>query len=225
MKPIFRSGFRARPSRIRRRLDTTTGTATSRPVSSDQLIRCDGPRRDRAIARGGIGAIPTPAHRLGRPQAVDQRRHRLPVHLPYHQSDHVPNLASNPFCNGTCLQDLERRRNGDAFLDALGACRVPDPTTAGDFGRRVTRSRLDARHDAIDVARRKVWAEQPASFLDRATPDMDGTPVEATGPARPAWTPPPTAPGATIRRRLVLRVLGWNRSRRTFFRPVSRLRE
>jgi Transposase DDE domain group 1 len=181
VNPIFRSWFRARQSRIQRRLDKTKDTATSRPVFSDHLITYDVSHRDRAIAHGGIGAIHMLAHRLGLPQAIDQRLHLLKVHLPYHESDHVLNLAYNPFCHGTCLQDLELRRNDDAFLDALGACRIPDPTTAGDFCRRFTRSHLDALHDAIDVARRKVWAEQPASFFDRATLDMDGTLVGTTG--------------------------------------------
>jgi hypothetical protein len=181
VKPIFRSWFRTRQSRIRRRLDKTRDTATSRPIFSDHIITYDVAHRDRAIAHGGIGAIHMLAHRLGLPQSIDERLHLLKVHLPYHESDHVLNLAYNAFCHGTCLQDLDLRRNDDAFLDALGARRLPDPTTAGDFCRRFTRSHLDALHDAIDAARRKVWAEQPSSFFDRATLDMDGTRVPTTG--------------------------------------------
>src|SRR4029077_11072355 len=114
-------------------------------------------------------------------QAIDKRLPLLKVHLPYHESDHVLNIAYNPLCHGTCLQDIELRRNDDAYLDALGASRIPDPTTAGDFCRRFTQPHLDALQDAIDVARQKVWAEQPASFFDRATLDMDGTLVGTTG--------------------------------------------
>jgi hypothetical protein len=33
---------------------------------------------------------------------------------------------------------IELRRNDGVFLDALGADRIPDPTTAGDFCRRFT---------------------------------------------------------------------------------------
>jgi hypothetical protein len=105
----------------------------------------------------------------------------LKVHLPYHESDHVLNIAYNALCHGTCLQDIELRRNDDAFLDALGTRRIPAPTTAGDFCRRFNQSHLDALQDAIDAARRKVWAEQPRSFFDRATLDMDGTLVATTG--------------------------------------------
>lgn len=181
MKPIFRSWFRTRQSRIERRLDHTRDTATSRPVLSARPIDYDVSHRHRAIAHGGIGAIHMLAHRLGLPQAIDQHLHLLKVHLPYHESDHVLNIAYNPLCHGTCLQDIELRRNDDAFLDALGARRIPDPTTAGDFCRRFTQPHLDALQDAIDVARRKVWAAQPVSFFDRATLDMDGTLVATTG--------------------------------------------
>jgi hypothetical protein len=170
VKPIFRSWFRTQQSRIRRRLDSTRTTAAYRPVFSARNIDYEVSHRHRAITHGGIGAIHTLAHRLGLPQAIDQRLHLLKVHLPYHESDH-----------GTCLQDIELRRNDDAFLDVLGARRIPDPTTAGDFCRRFTQPHIDALQDAIDVARRNAWSKQPASFFNRATIDMDGTLVATTG--------------------------------------------
>jgi Transposase DDE domain group 1 len=179
--PYFRAWFRKFQSRIQRRLDAKHDTATDRPVFSGRPIDYDVAHRDRAITHGGIGALHTLAHRIGLPQAVDDRLHLLKVHLPYHESDHVLNLAYNALCHGTCLQDIDLRRNDEAFLDALGARRLPDPTTAGDFCRRFTGTDIDALQDAIDVARRNVWAEQPASFFDRATLDMDGTQVETTG--------------------------------------------
>jgi len=181
VKTIFRSWFRTRQNRIQRRLDKAKDAATARPVLSGRPIEYDVSHRHRAIAHGGIGAIHLLAHRLGLPRAIDERLHLLKVHLPYHESDHVLNIAYNPLCHGTCLQDIERRRHDDAFLDVLGARRIPDPTTAGDFCRRFTQPHIDALQDAIDVARRNVWAEQPASFFDRATLDMDGTLVATTG--------------------------------------------
>jgi hypothetical protein len=87
----------------------------------------------------------------------------------------------HPICNGTCMQDIELRRNDDAFLDMLGTRRIPDPTTAGDFCRRFKQPHIDALQDAFDETRRQVWAEQPDSFFDRATIDMDGTIIETTG--------------------------------------------
>ncbi len=181
MKPHFRAWFRQFQSRIQRRLDPKHDTASDRPVLSGRPINYDVSHRDRAIAHGGIGAIHTLVHQVGLPQAIDDRLHLLQVHLPYHESDHVLNLAYNALCHGTCLQDIDLRRNDEAFLDTLGARRLPDPTTAGDFCRRFAGTDIDALQDAIDVARRNVWAEQPTAFFDRATLDMDGTLVETTG--------------------------------------------
>ena len=181
VKPIFRNWFRTRKSRIQRRLDTSRDAATHRPVLTQHTTDYDVAQRDRAIAHGGIGLIHNLVHHVGLPQAIDERLHLLKIHLPYHESDHVLNIAYNALCHGDCLQDIELRRNDDAFLDALGARRLPDPTTAGDFCRRFTAADLDTLQDAIDVARRNVWAEQPDAFFDRATLDTDGTLVETTG--------------------------------------------
>ena len=95
MNAIFRCWFRTRKDTIRRRLDKTKDTATARPVLSSRPIDYDLSHRHRAIAHGGIGAIHRLAHRLGLPQAIDQRLHLLKVHLPYHESDHVLNIAYN----------------------------------------------------------------------------------------------------------------------------------
>ena len=94
--------------------------------------------KTRAISCGGIGVIPLLVRKLGLAQAIDERLHLLKFHLPYHESDHVLDFAYNALCNGTCLDDIELRRNDLVFLDALGADRIPDPTTAGDFRRRFT---------------------------------------------------------------------------------------
>jgi hypothetical protein len=103
------------------------------------------------------------------------------IHLPYHESDHVLNLAYNALCDGQCLEDLERRRQDEAYLNALGAARIPDPTTAGDFCRRFGPQHLAALHQAFDAVRRKVWARQPAEFFREAQLDVDGTIVATDG--------------------------------------------
>src|SRR4029077_2869670 len=92
--------------------------------------------RTRGIASGGIGALHALARQVGLVDAIDDRLHLLKFHFPYHESDHVLPLAYTPLCDGPCRQDLELRRQDEVFLDALGAERIPDPTTAGDFCRR-----------------------------------------------------------------------------------------
>jgi hypothetical protein len=181
VKPIFRSWFRQFKSRIHRRLDPTHHTGGARPVFTARNIDYDVSGRDRAITCGGIGALHRLVADLGLAEAIDRHLHVLQIHLPYHESDHVLNIAYNALCSGTCLQDIELRRTDEAFLDALGAHRIPDPTTAGDFCRRFHRADITALHDAIDEVRLCVWAEQPDDFRDRATIDMDGTLVATTG--------------------------------------------
>jgi len=131
--------------------------------------------RVRGLGTGGIGALHVLARQSGLIDAIDRRLHLLKVHLPYHESDHVLNIAYNALCGGTCLEDLELRRNDEAYLDALGAQRIPDPTTAGDFCRRFAVSDIEQLQDAINAVRVGVWKRQPAAFFAQATIDADGT--------------------------------------------------
>ena len=137
--------------------------------------------RGRGLAYGGIGLVHRLARRIGLIDAIDQRLHVLKIHLPYHESDHVLNLAYNALCNGDCLQDLELRRNDAVFLDALGARRIPDPTTAGDFCRRFTPATIGHLQESFDDVRIGLWQQQPPAFFERAVVDVDGTLVETTG--------------------------------------------
>src|SRR5207302_8016357 len=62
-----------------------------------------------------------------------------------------------------------------------GADRIPDPTTAGDFCRRIKPHHIELLHDAFDAARRKVWANQSNEFFEEACLDVDGILVPTTG--------------------------------------------
>ena len=135
--------------KIRQRLDRPVTATSPKPVFTAANIHYDVAEKTRAIAPGGIGAIQLLVRKLGLAQAIDDRLHLLKYHLPYHESDHVLNLAYNALCNGTCLDDIELRRNDLVFLDALGADRIPDPTTAGDFCRRFTAEDVEALLAAV----------------------------------------------------------------------------
>ena len=89
--------------------------------------------RVKAINCGGIGAIHLMVQRLGLIGQIDQNLELLKVHLPYHESDHVLNIAYNILAGGVRLEDIEQRRQDENFLNALEAQRIPDPTTAGRF--------------------------------------------------------------------------------------------
>lgn len=131
--------------------------------------------RTRAIAPGGIGAIHLLARRTGLVRDIDEGLHLLKRHLPYNESDHVLNLAYNLLAGGSRLEHLEVRRNDEAYLDALGAERIPDPTTAGDFCRRFTEADVGRLMDTFNGTRLRVCKQQPAAFFDEAFIDADGT--------------------------------------------------
>ncbi len=181
MNIIFRRWLNKRKSRIQRRLDKKRDTMTFRPVISASNIRYEVADKTRAITCGGIGAIHLLAQRLGLSEAIDQRLHLFKIHLPYHESDHVLNFAYNALCGGTCLQHLEQLRTNENFLDALGAQRIPDPTTAGDFCRRFTLPSIHTLIEIFNDVRVRAWADQPAEFFDCARLDLDGSLVETTG--------------------------------------------
>jgi hypothetical protein len=73
------------------------------------------------------------------------------------------------------LEHLEARRNDEVYLDALGARRIPDPTTAGDFCRRFCEGDVVGLMDTVNETRLRVWKQQPDSFFDEALIDADGT--------------------------------------------------
>jgi hypothetical protein len=101
--------------------------------------------------------------RLGLAQEIDSRLQLLKRHRPYRESDHVLNLAYNALLDGQHLEDIELRRNDEAFLNGLGAQRIPDPTSSGDFTRRFDQDSLLTLMEAINATRQQVWEKQPGT--------------------------------------------------------------
>ena len=135
-----------------------------------------------ATSFGGIAAVHRLVTRLGLVEAIDDRLELLKVHLPYHESDHVLNLVYNVLCGGTRLEDIERLRHDTAYMNALGADLVPDPTTAGDFCRRFAEADVTALMEAINAVRPQLWAGRGADLLGPvAYIDADGTIAGTTG--------------------------------------------
>lgn len=137
--------------------------------------------RIHATCAGGIGMIHQLVKRLGLDQEINQRLNLLKLHMPYCESDHVLNIAYNVLAGGTCLEHLELRRHDEAYMNALGARRIPDPTTAGDFCRRFDRVFIHILQEIFNDFRVRVWQQQPSSFFEEAILDADGTMVETTG--------------------------------------------
>lgn len=181
MKRSRHQNVARRKRRIERRLRPRTWTAQARPMYRATTMQYEHSDRTRGLATGGIGAMHRLAQTTGLVAAIDRGVEVLKVHLPYHESDHVLGIAYNVLCGGTCLQDIELRRQDEVYLDALGAQRIPDPTTAGDFCRRFDEAAIEALQRAINETRVRVWRTQPAAFFEEAIIEADGTLAETTG--------------------------------------------
>ena len=128
------------------------------------------------MSYGGIGAVHRMVTQLGLVEKIDQELELLKVHLPYHESDHVLNLAYNVLCGGTRLEDIERLRHDVAYMTALGADLIPDPTTAGDFCRRFTEADVIRLMECINAVRPKLWQGRGRDLLGEVSYlDVDGT--------------------------------------------------
>lgn len=152
------------------------------PMLSATNIAYEVSGRIEATAWGGVAAMHQLARTIGLADALDAKVHVLKVHKPYHESDHILNIALNVLAGGTCLEDLELRRRDQAYLNALGAKRIADPTTAGDFIRRFgDEAAVLNLMEAINEIRPAVWEKLPAKERRRAIIDTDGTLAPTTG--------------------------------------------
>jgi hypothetical protein len=154
----------------------------SGPVLGRANVGYELSERSRGTAHGGMGMIARLVGEVGLAGEIDASVALLKMHRPYHESDHVLNIAYNALCGGTRLDDIEARRSDAVFLDGLGAAALPDPTTAGDFCRRFDETSIMALQGAVNRSRLGVWSRQPASFFDQtARIDADATIVGTDG--------------------------------------------
>ncbi len=191
----IRKLLRKRQRRILDRIANRSGPERDRPMITATNIHYELGERVQGIAAGGIGAMLLLAQRTGLIRDIDHNLHLLKVHLPYHESDHVLNIAFNILAGGRRLEHIELRRNDEVFLNALGAQRIPDPTTEGDFCRRFTALDVQTLMDAIDETRLRVWAQQPDEFFEEAFVDADGPWSRPMPSARKASTSTTTVTG------------------------------
>jgi hypothetical protein len=128
--------------------------------------------RGQVTPYGGLAAAAGLVRKLELPRLLDEGLEILKLHLPYTESDHVLAQVYNLYVGGTCLEDLANLQGSEAVRRMLGACRLPDPTTAGDFLRRFGEPELSALDEAIDKAQERVWhrrygrRRQPLAIMD-----------------------------------------------------------
>jgi DDE family transposase len=170
-----------RKRKISKRLKRRNWSDQPRPMMNGGNIHYEIDGRHQGISCGGIGNMHILAKRSGLVEEINARLSLLKRHLPYHESDHVLNIAFNYLTGGSRLQDIELLRNDEGFLNALGAETIPDPTTAGDFLRRFDQEDILELMEVKNSVRAKIWDKQPACFRRQATINVDGTICPTTG--------------------------------------------
>jgi len=183
VKPNIPRQLEKSKRRIRRKLAAATRRRpdSGRPVLSDTKITYEVADRTRAVVHGGLGAVHQIVLKTGLVGRIDNAVHVLKIHQPYHESDHVLNIAYNTMCGGRTLDDIDVRRNDEVYLDALGVEMIPDPTTAGDFCRRFEASDIQSLTNSINETRLGIWAKNPELLTQRACIDSDGSFVPTMG--------------------------------------------
>ncbi|HDY75067.1 MAG TPA: hypothetical protein ENH49_00925 [Candidatus Marinimicrobia bacterium] len=170
--------IRNRQQRIERRLVKKQWEDQSEPMMKGGNIHYEISNKYQAIGCGGIGVFHQMVKKIGLVKEINTRLKLLKVHVPYHESDHVLNIAYNILAGGMRLEDIELRRNDEGFLNALGAQRIPDPTTAGDFTRRFNEEDIVTLMECVNPVRElrplTVLADggiKPPSAWKPVTPD------------------------------------------------------
>ncbi len=119
--------------------------------------------------------------KLGIAEAIDQNLSILKRHKPYNDSDHVLNIVYNFLNGGEALVDIEKLQEDRSFLKVLGAKRVPDPTTAGDFLARFLDSDIAKFQGTVEKIQDRTFSLLGKERKKRATIDSDSSIHEVYG--------------------------------------------
>jgi hypothetical protein len=123
---------------------------------------------------GGLALAASLVRSLGIAQDLDRELSLLASHRPFHESDYVLTHVYNLYVGGTCIEDIADLQTSEPVRRMLGADRIPDPTTAGDFLRRFDTDALKTLDRVIDRAQEKVWKRRYGKRkAERAIVDLD----------------------------------------------------
>ena len=182
MKKIVRQRIAREKRQIEQRLKAAVVVNEGVPVLRGGNIEYELSARASGVVHGGMGLVQRVVRKIGLAEAIDANVSVLKIHKPYHESDHVLNIAYNALCGGERLDDIELRRNDRVMLDALGTASLPDPTTAGDFCRRFDGESIFGLMKGINETRLGVWKLQPDTFrAETARIDADGSIIPTMG--------------------------------------------
>ncbi len=113
---------------------------------------------------GGLVLATGLLRRLSASKRLNENVSVLKQYQPYTEADHILAQALNLYIGGTCIEDMSELQQSEAVCRMLGACRVPDPTTAGDFLRRfepgLNPGALEDLRRTTDGFQGTVWQEK-----------------------------------------------------------------
>ena len=129
-------------------------------VMRHPLLHLQSDPRGEITHYGGLVLAQQFVRRFRVAQRLDEALVLFKRHAPYHESDHVLALAYTLYADGTCLEDQAVLQGSEAVRRLVGACRIPDPTTAGDFLRRFkTVQDIEQLSGVIDEVQEAVWSK------------------------------------------------------------------
>jgi Transposase DDE domain group 1 len=150
-------------------------------VMRHPLLHLESDPRGEITHYGGLVLAQQFVRRFEVAQRLDNALTLFKRHAPYHESDHVLALAYTLYADGTCLEDQAVLQGSEAIRRMVGACRIPDPTTAGDFLRRFrTEPDVERLSGVTDEVEEAVWSKLPRKIRCRrkkhelALVDLDG---------------------------------------------------
>jgi len=145
------------------------------------LLHLESDARGEMTHYGGLVLAQQFVRRFGVAKRIDESLELFKRHAPYHESDHVLALAYTLYADGTCLEDQAALQGSEAVRRMVGACRIPDPTTAGDFLRRFrTSQNIGQLSGVTDEVQEAVWSKLARGVRRRrkkqeyALVDLDG---------------------------------------------------
>jgi hypothetical protein len=145
------------------------------------LLHLESDRRGEMTHYGGLVLAQQFVRRFGVAKRLDGALRLFKRHAPYYESDHVLALAYTLYSDGTCLEDQSALQGSEAVRRLVGACRIPDPTTAGDFPRRFrTAHDVEQLSGVINEVQEAVWSKLARRVRRRrkkeefALVDLDG---------------------------------------------------
>jgi len=151
------------------------------------LLHLESDPRGEMTHYGGLVLAQQFVRRFGVAKRIDESLELFKRHAPYHESDHVLALAYTLYADGTCLEDQAALQGSEAVRRMVGACRIPDPTTAGDFLRRFrTSEHIGQLCGVTDEVQEAVWSKL-ARGVRRQRKKQESALVDLDGHIKPLY--------------------------------------